>query len=107
MNNKHIFGPLLKGGNPGDQAITVRMAADSLYGLNVRPAIDLLAKYFHCLGTVLKKPSQRALRLISGKHHCALLPPEIMLQMVADAAGVTHPRSRNNNLGRHIKVNIF
>ena len=90
MDHKHIVRPFLKCGYPGDKPVPVRMAADTLHGLSMGPHINFLAKYLHGLSPVLKNPPQGSLCLVSREHNGTLRPPQIMFQVVAYTARVTH-----------------
>ena len=80
------------------------MAAESLNSLNMRLHVDGLAKEVHRPGPLLEGSSQRPHRLIAGKDHRALRPPQIVFQMMADTPRITHSRRGNDDLGPGIKV---
>ena len=60
--------------------------------------LDILAEELHVLFAVIELAAERSLRLIADEEHCALLPPEIVLEMVADAPRLTHAACREDDL---------
>ena len=66
------------------------MAADALYLLDVRLHINSLAEQLHLFLALDDASSESSHRLVTGKQNGAFRSPEIMLQMMADTAGVAH-----------------
>ena len=62
------------------------MAAHTRQDGDLRVYGDLVAEDLHALGTVVQLAAERADRLITHEQHRALRPPEVILQMVPDAA---------------------
>ena len=65
---------------------------------------DLVAEDLHGLFPVVELAPERAHRLIAHKEHGALRPPEVILQVVADASGVAHAARGEDDLGRPVVV---
>ena len=65
---------------------------------------DLVAEDLHALGTVVQLAAERADRLITHEQHRALRPPEVILQMVTDAAGVAHAARGEDDFRRFVVV---
>ena len=66
------------------------MAADSIHGFYVGPHINFLTEYLHGLGPVLQNASQGSPGLVTREHNGALRPPQVVFQMVAYTARITH-----------------
>ena len=58
-------------------------------------------------GPVDKSASQSTCRLIADEKHGGLGSPEVMLKMVADAAGFTHAAGRDDDLRGIIRIYGF
>ena len=65
---------------------------------------DLFAKQLHTLGPFQQGAAQCALTLKAHEHHGTLRAPQIVLQVVADAARIAHTGGRNNDLGRVVQI---
>ena len=65
---------------------------------------DLLAEELDALGPFQQMPAQRPLALEAHEHHGALRPPEVVLEVMADPARITHAGSGNNDLGGAVLV---
>ena len=56
------------------------------------------------LFAVIEPAAERSLRLIADEEHRALLPPEIVLEMVTDASRLAHAARREDDLGLGVFV---
>ena len=65
---------------------------------------DLLTEQLDLGSAVQQAAAQTALCLIAHEDHGALLPPQIMLQMMADTACIAHTAGRNDDLGHLVGV---
>ena len=73
---------------------------------NPRPDGDLLAEQLHMVRPVQDAPAQGALRLVAHEQDGGLRPPEVVLQMVADAARVAHAGGGYDDLGPGVQVQL-
>ena len=90
MNYKHVLRPLLKGGDPGNKPVHICMSTDTIHRLNVCPHINFLSEYLYSMDPILQHPAQGSLCLVAGKNNGTFRPPQIVFQMVAYPARVTH-----------------
>ena len=99
---------LLGGGgevlDPRQQVVPVSVRGQALEVDNAGIDGDLLAKQFHGLSPLQQTAAQRALCLIAHKDHGALLTPEVVLQVVADPAGIAHSRGGDDDLGAFVHI---
>ena len=104
MVDKHVRGLLLHGIDPAQQPLLIRVAAHTGQNGDLRVYGDLVTEDLHALGTVVQLAAERADRLITHEQHRALRPPEVILQMVPDAAGVAHAARGEDDLRRFVVV---
>ena len=90
--------------DPGQQVIPVGVGGEALEVHDLRPDGDLLAEELHALGPVQQSTAQGALALVADEDNGAVRPPEVVLQVVADAARVAHAGSGDDDLGGGIQV---
>ena len=83
------------------------MSADSLQAFDPCPDFDGLAEKLDLLLALQDPASQRASRLVANEQDRAFLPPQVMLQMVADPPGLTHAGSRYDHLRPLDKVDLL
>ena len=83
------------------------MSADAGQSVDLGADPDLLSEQLYLLGPFIDGAAQGAHCLISDKEDRRFLPPQVMLQMVADPAGFTHAAGRKNHLRTHIKIDCF
>ena len=80
------------------------MSADSLQAFDPCPDFDGLAEKLDLLLTLQDPASQRASRPIADEQDRTFLPPQVMLQMVADSPRVAHTGGGDNHLGGPVLV---
>ncbi len=68
------------------------------------PDGDILAEELYRAGPLQQAAAKGALPLIAHKDHGGLGPPKVVLQMVADAAGVAHAGGGDDDFGRFVVV---
>ena len=78
-----------------NQLLRVGMGGKALHHLDRRPNGDFLAHHADALHAVHKAAPQTALRLIPGEENRGLRPPEVVFQVMKNAAGVGHAAGRN------------
>ena len=71
-----------------------------------RPDGDFLAKELYVVRPVQDAPPQGALGLVAHKQDGGLRTPEVVLQVVADAARVTHAGGGYDDLGPGVQVQL-
>ena len=94
----------VKGAEPFLQPVLVRMARKPAQLGDARPYLHRLAEKLYLLRTVDQRVAQSAGALVAHKQHRTLRPPEVVLQMMADAARIAHAGRRDDDLGRFIAV---
>ena len=80
------------------------MSADPLERFDLGVYLHRLAKELHRLRSFDQFPSQCPHRLIAYEADGTLLPPQVVLQMVPDPAGLTHAGGREDHLGLLVKI---
>ena len=78
------------GTGPGQQAVTTGMRRKTAQSMNLCPHRITLPEHAHPGRTIHQLPPQRAAGLKSGKHHMGIFLPEPVLEVMANAAAVTH-----------------
>ena len=68
---------------------------------------DLLAEHLHALCPLEQVAAQRPGRLEANEHDAALRTPEVVLEVVADAARVAHAGGGDDDLGRPVEVELL
>ena len=104
MDDKHVRRLRVKGLDPLDQMIVVGMGRKALEVDDFRLDGDLLAKELDLLHAVEQPAAQCAGRLEADEYDRAVRTPEVVLQMVADAARVAHTGGGDDDLGRGVHV---
>ena len=84
--------------------IPVRVGAEAGEVLQTGPDGDFLAEELHALRPLQQLAAQGALPLEAHEEHGALRPPEVVLQVVADAARVAHAGGGDDDLGGPVLV---
>ena len=107
MLDKHQPGLGRKILKPADQAVHIGMAADARQAFDVGVHLDVLPEQPHPFGSVKQRPAQGVFGLIAHKQDGVFPPPQIVLQMVADAPRFTHSAGRQNHLAPLIKIDGF
>ena len=95
---------LLETADPFQQAILIRMSADACQIADLCVDLNFFSEELHFLRTLVDAASQRTDCLISGEENRALFSPQVVLQMMADPAGLTHAAGRKNHLRLRIEV---
>ena len=94
----------LEGLYPVQKALLVGVAARAVQDGDLGVHGNILAEQPHLLHPVQQRPPQRALGLIARDEDDIFRHPEIVLQMVPDAARVAHAAGRQDDLGARIAV---
>ena len=94
----------VKGADPLQQALAVGVARHAAHLGDLGLHLDLLAEQLDPVDPLHQGAAQGAHRLVAHKEDGAFLPPEVVLQVVADAAGVAHPAGRKDDLGGRVRV---
>ena len=102
--DEYVRRLLLHGVDPAQQPLLIRVAAHAGQDGDLGVHGDLVAEDLHTLGAVVQLAAERADCLIAHEQHRALRPPEVILQMVADAAGVAHAARGEDDLRRLVGV---
>ena len=102
--HKHMFGFGIKVADPGQQAVPVRMGGQAVIIDDPRPHGNLLAKQPYFIGTLDQCAPQRAGGLEPHKQDGAFPAPQVVLEVVADAPGITHAGSGDDDLGGGVQV---
>ena len=90
--------------HPLQQMVPVGVGGEALEVDHLGPDGDVLAKQLDGAGSLQQAAAQGALPLIAHEHHGALGPPQVVLQVVADASGVAHAGGGDDNFGRLVVV---
>ena len=104
VGDEHGAGLRLKILHPVHKALVVRVAGTRPPALHLAAHLDGLAEEFYLLRALHQRTAQGARRLVAHKEHRALRPPEVVLEMVADAPGFAHAAGREDDLGLGVKV---
>ena len=67
---------------------------------------DLFTEQVDEFGTVQQLSSERTLYLIAHKEHRTFLPPQIVLEMVADPSRLAHTGCGNDHLGGFVHIDL-
>jgi hypothetical protein len=84
--------------NPARQLRAVGVTGVFIDAANARRDFDFLALDAHSLRAIVEKAAQRAAGLKPDQQHRRPSVPEPMLEMVADAAGITHAARRDDDV---------
>ena len=90
--------------DPIEKALLVCVTACAVQDGDLGVYGDILAEQPDLLHAVQQCPSQRALGLIARDKNDVLRYPEVVLQVVPDAARVAHTAGRQDDLGARIAV---
>ena len=104
VDHKDLLGGGGEAADPVQQVGAVGVGAEALEIHNAGVDGDLLPEELHRLGPLQQAAAQSALGLIAHKDHGALPPPQVVFQVVADAARVTHARGGDDDLGGGVQV---
>ena len=108
MDDKHMAGcSLFELVNPVQQMIPVGMGAESLEIDDFGPDSHLIAKQLHAFRALQQMAAQRAGGLEAHKHHGAFRTPQVIFQVMADAAGIAHAGGGDDDLGRGVRVQLL
>ena len=104
MDDEDPLGLRLEGVHPLQQALPVGMArkAGKLADLGLH--LDGLAEELDVRCPLQQGAAQRAHGLIAHEEDGALLPPEVVLEVVADTARLAHSAGRDDDLGHGVGV---
>ena len=80
------------------------MARNAGQHLHTAAHLNGLAEQAHLFCALHQRPAQGPLPLVAHEDNGALLPPEVVLQVVADAPGLAHAAGRKNDLRPPVKV---
>ena len=86
--------------HPTDEMVMVGVGGQALEVDDLRADGDLLAEHLHALCPLEQVAAQRPGRLEADEHDAALRTPEVVLEVVADAARVAHAGGGDDDLGR-------
>ena len=87
---EHELRFFLKSGKPRGEPVAVGVAALAGQEADLAVDLDILAEELYVFFAVIELSAERPLRLIADEEHRALLPPEVVLEMVADASRLAH-----------------
>ena len=90
--------------DPAQEAVLVRMAALAWKIADLAVDGDILVEQGDLLCAVPELSAERADCLIAHEEHHALFSPEIVLQVMADAAGLAHAARGDDQLRLPVKV---
>ena len=99
MDDKHPLGLGAERIHPGQQALAVGMARKARQLTDLCLHVDGLTEQLDIDGTIDQGAPQRSHGLIAHKKDRALRPPQIVLEVVADAACLAHAAGRDDDLG--------
>ena len=83
------------------------MAAHARELDDVRVHMNLFLEQFHFLRASDQRPSQCADGLIADEKNRALLPPEVVFQMMLDSSRIAHAARGDNDLRGFVEVDGF
>ena len=104
VDHKDLPGFGVKVVDPAQQAVPVGMGGEAVEVDDPGPDGDLLTEELDRFDAVQQAAAQRALALVAHKDHGGLLPPQVVLEVVADAARVAHAGGRDDDLGHLVHV---
>ena len=105
VDHENVLGlGSLKALDPCHQVIPVGMGGQALEVDDLGVDGDLLAEELHLIGALQQGTAQRALTLEAHEHDGGLTAPQVVLQVVADAARVAHTGGRDDHLGGGVHV---
>ena len=104
VDDEHPLGLRLKGVDPLQQALPVGVARKAGELADLRLHLDGFAEELHVVRTLQQRAAQRVHGLIAHKEDGAFLPPEVMLEVVADTARFAHAAGRDDDLRHGVSV---
>ena len=104
VDHEHLPGPGAEVLDPPQQAVPIGVGGEAVEVDDPRPHGDLLAEELDRADAVEEPSAQAALGLIAHEHHGALRPPEVVLEVVADTAGVAHTGGGDDHLRGRVQV---
>ena len=104
MDDEHPLGLRLKGVDPLQQTLPVGVARKAGELADLRLHLDGLAKQLDRGGPLDEGAAQGAHCLIAYEQDGALRPPQVVLEVVADAACLAHAAGRQDDLRRAVSV---
>ena len=104
VHHKNLGGLWLKGVNPLHQRVVPGVGGQPLEVDNFGLHGNLFPKHLDLLRPVEQMTAKAALGLEAHENHRALGPPQVVLEMVADTASITHAACRNDDLGMVVHV---
>ena len=104
VDDEHPLGFRAKGIYPGQQAVPVGVTRKTGELADLCLHLDGLAEQFHVGGTFDQGAAQRSDGLITDKQNRTFRPPQVVLQVVADAACLAHAAGRDDDLGHPVGV---
>ena len=99
VDNKHVRRLRVECLDPLDEMIVIGVGRQALKVDDFRLDGDLLAEELDLFNAVEQSAAQRAGRLEADEHDRAVRAPEVVLEVMADAARVAHAGSRMMTLG--------
>jgi len=99
VDHEDLLGVGIVALDPPQQAVPVGVGGQAVEVDDLGPDGDLLAEELHRRDAVDEPPAQAAFRLEAHEDHGTLRPPQVVLQVVADAAGVAHAGGGNDDAG--------
>lgn len=105
VDHENMLGlGLLEMADPVQQMVVVGVGAEALEIHHLGPDRHVLAEQLHGGHPVQQGPAQGARGLEAHEHHGTVRPPQVILQMVADAARVAHTGGGDDDLGGVVLV---
>ena len=104
MHHENLGRLWFKGVNPLHQRVVSGVGGQPLEVDNLGLDRNLFPKHLDLLRPVEQMTAKAALGLEAHENHRALGPPQVVLEMVADTAGITHAACRNDDLGMVVHV---
>ena len=104
VDHKDLLGSGAEAADPLQQMIPVGVGGQTGEIDDAGVDGDLLTEELDALGALQQTAAQRALTLIAHKDHGGLGAPQIVLQVVANAAGIAHAGGGDDDLGALVGV---
>ena len=104
VDDEHMRRLRVEGLDPLDKVVMVGVGRKALEVDDLRLDGDLLAEELDLFNAIEQPTAQRAGRLEADEHDRAVRAPEIVLQVMADTAGVAHTGGGNDDLGCRVHV---
>ena len=105
VDHENVLGlGLLELADPIHQMVVVGVGAEALEIHHLGPDGYLLTEQLHTGSAVQQGTAQRTGRLEAHEHDAALRPPQVILQVVPDAACVAHTGGGQDHLGGAVHI---